>query len=217
MIEIATERLGAVKLPPADLVPVEAIREAIAAFEASVTTYREADAAVVKLDRERAKAEQADREAYAAALRKGRKDPGQANVEAFEEQLSAATRHRDARRLIAEQDLAALQAALDEHEDELTSAVDAARRRALDAWTERLDALADAKADLLGAMSLARFVASGKYQAPTPAAGVVRVGERHDTTSVDSLLDTLRSFGAPPVSTPPVQGQLRAVEDIVAA
>src|ERR1044072_2807135 len=118
MIETAPERLGAVKLPPADLVPVEAIREAIAAFEASATAYREADAAVVSPAGERGKAERADREAYGAALRKGRKDPGQANVEAFEEQLSAATRHRDARRLVAEQDLAGLQGGVDEDEDE---------------------------------------------------------------------------------------------------
>lgn len=199
------------QLPPTDLIPVKALRDAVERYESAHRASNVAAQQVVQVGKERTAAEDADRKLYADAIEAGKSDPGCPNVDAHEQKLADASRYADAQAEVRARAQAALLKAFEEHGDELeakiTETLDEARADLLAA----VDALEAKKNALAIAKSLDAW-ASGRSRRfnPTPSGGKVRVGS-HDI-AVDALIDALRTYVEPPAPRPVLvmQGPLRA-------
>ncbi len=190
-------RIQPLSLPPAGHLPT-AVRKAAAEHAALLTRQQSAAQDLLDLEDRRRVAVNADRDAYAQALRSGRPDPGQPRTTEFDAQLV------EARRL-----LAGLATAVAASADEVLTAVARAREtwqvdtaraetEARTRWLEAIDALDAARVALVQARSVGAWLEgpADRYKDWTPPVGrlAAQHGGPHNWTDV---VDALRADLAP--------------------
>lgn len=125
-----------------------ALKAAVAALDRLAEDYRDTGHKIRELHDSRREAEGKDREAFAAAIQDGKKDPGTKHVDELEKALDAATRRRDALKVAIEQQARTVAETIGEHRSEWRSEV----TDRLPAATTRLEVavqeVEDARAEL---------------------------------------------------------------------
>ena len=163
-------------LPPANALGVQAISDALGAWESARHAYRRASQDLVVLEQRRPEAVALDREALADALEADQEDPGDKFTESHDERIAEATRRIDALRLLEERRWSEVQAAFEEHGDEIAAnareKLDQARAR----FTEALAVAAECHAALVGAQAITGFAAGHGFRSGW--LGIVKVADR---------------------------------------
>jgi hypothetical protein len=156
----------------------------------------EADRELAKADAARQAAVLADREAYATAIRNGKKDPGTPATQAADKAIADAMRRVEATHRATEQAIDDLQSALNEEHDAIRAAAQKQRADADQAAHDALDALDAA----LNAKN--RAVVVEVFADKWPNAGKFHAGSRqvealtllnNESPSVDQVVESLRA------------------------
>ena len=118
-------RVNLTKLPRSEDIEEPHIAEAAKAYYAALKAYRDARTALDAIDKPAARraAEEADTHAYADALDKGAKDPGQKHVQQYRVKVEEARRLVDATAVNVQKRANAVNAAVDQYGDDLTGIV----------------------------------------------------------------------------------------------
>lgn len=187
-------------LPPAEVVEVKAIRNAIEAYNAARHAAHVADREATALEQAHPQAVEKDRHLYAAAITKDKGDPGTPNTDAHDEQLNAARRHAAARKLVEEQAFDALRKAFDQHGPEWGDVAEQRLDTTRHEYDEAIDMLAEKHAALAQAESVAAFALGNSRRFSERSGGSVpmrRTNSDH-RVAVGDLLNALRTLTVSP-------------------
>jgi hypothetical protein len=153
---------------------------------------------VAELEDARPRAVAADTNAYAAAIRAGKRDPGQRHTKAADDALAAARRERDALLVAADQAATELTQLIDSEHAPLASHIDQLTADASDRFAATVAQLHIDGADLTHAGALGRWLQhrhqrGGRYQPIEPVVPslIHPNGEPH---RLGSVLDALGEF-----------------------
>jgi hypothetical protein len=193
-------------LPPAEVVEIKAIRDALTAYHDANEQMRAAGTEWDAFQRRRGAAEQQDRELYADALSTRKGDPGTPATDAYDAKLKDLRRLYDARKLVRERAFADLLDTLNEHQAEWVELTEQREARAREELTESLDGVAQKVAAVTHAEAISRF-ASGRARGanlpkPGKLGGKVPLTIREGEATLDQLIDALRTLSEPPEPKP---------------
>jgi DNA anti-recombination protein RmuC len=124
------------------------VKKALGEYADLLQQHRAADAERSRLEESRQGAADQDRRAYAQALRSGGEDPGQLHSQEADRAILAARRHEDALAEAVEASFSDLLAAVDRHGSELGQKVAKAVEARRKAFSEALEAVEAAQAEL---------------------------------------------------------------------
>lgn len=187
-------------LPPADVLPPP-VAKAARRYDELVAGWREAAAEVREIDTKPARkaAEQADVDAYGAAIAAGKPDPGETHLHQYEEKVRAAVRRKAAAAKAADLAAKELRAAVDAHRDAIDKKAGERLAKAEAAWLAHIDALPVVGLELAEARRLAAWPHDlerhQKWGRPLPLPDVAGLDAK-------SLARLLHAVVAPPEPEP---------------
>ena len=182
------------RLPPAELVPVKPVREAIERYLEAKRHQADVDQALVQLEQETPSAEQADINARVEAMDAGKPLPtGTPNRTAHQERVEDARLTYEAAKALTGRRLFAVNVACDENESKLREKAGVALDQARADLTRAIGQVGDAVANLQGALSFASFTEGGGYRG-----GFATQGIRNDGVALDEILTALASLTRKP-------------------
>jgi hypothetical protein len=183
------------QLPSAESVPVKPIADAIASYLEAKAASNEAHQDLTTLEQTRAMAEETDRQRYADALDARKKPPAaRPATEEHDQRIAKAKFHLEGVNALLERRGLALQSVCEEQSDALLEAALEAHDEASAGYSNAIEALAQAHAELQQRLQLLHFARTGQWRGGFAS----QVPLRHEAVAFDELTAALATLAAKP-------------------
>lgn len=196
-----------ITLPPVELIGNAPIAKAAREYQQLLHDLAAERSKLRGLEEQRAKAEEADREALATAIRKGKPDPGSKAIDAANSAILACNRRIDALERATAGALADLRAAGHEHGSAWRKALDHDLTAARADLAAKVEEVAQAHQRIAQTHALREWIATldgtgrwapAKFASHLPALR----GRSGDPLPVEATLAALRELAQPPATVP---------------
>lgn len=181
--------------PAPELIEVDPIRAAFEKHAAANERFRNARSALGELEDTLRDAEARDRDAYADAIERGRRDPGTQHADAHQLKIAEARRYCDATALVRQRTFAELRDTVNEHQAAWVEAAEGKYRDAFSEYTDAVAAMRQKYDDLQRAKALHRYARGGGHAFGHAPSAQVSVHGRDLT--VDAMLAAMQGYTPP--------------------